>query len=139
MMHLKRISISISAIATKAASMGICKAVSMEMTKAVEKGAFLLACLLMLGGASANAQNQKKKMATVEKDTIPFFRGMAVGVDVIGPVQLMVSDYGQYEASLRINLKDKYYPVFELGYGKADASDESTRSEEHTSELQSLS
>ena len=112
-MHLKHISISISAIATKTASMGITKAVSLEMTKAVEKGAFLLACLLMLGGASANAQNQKK-MATVEKDTIPFFRGMAVGVDVIGPVQLMVSDYGQYEASLRINLKDKYYPVFEL-------------------------
>ena len=49
---------------------------------------------------------------------------MAVGVDLIGPVQLMVSDYGQFEASLRINLKDKYYPVFELGYGKADASDE---------------
>ena len=127
MMHLKHISISISAIATKTASMGITQAVSLEMTKAVEKGAFLLACLLMLGGASANAQNQKKKMATVEKDTIPFFRGMAVGVDVIGPVQLMVSDYGQYEASLRINLKDKYYPVFELGYGKADASDESTK------------
>lgn len=127
MMHLKRISISISAIATKAASMGIVKAVSMEMTKAVEKGAFLLACLLILGGAPANAQNQKKKMATVEKDTIPFFRGMAVGVDVIGPVQLMVSDYGQYEASLRINLKDKYYPIFELGYGKADARDESTK------------
>ena len=41
-MHLKRISISISAIATKAASMGIAKAASMEMTKAVEKGAFLL-------------------------------------------------------------------------------------------------
>ena len=39
----------------------------------------------------------------------------------------MVSDYGQYEASLRINLKDKYYPVFELGYGKADASDEATQ------------
>ena len=125
-MHLKHISISISAIATKTASMGITQAVSLEMTKAVEKGAFLMACLLMLGGASANAQNQKK-MATVEKDTIPFFRGMAVGVDVIGPVQLMVSDYGQYEASLRINLKDKYYPVFELGYGKADASDESTK------------
>lgn len=53
---------------------------------------------------------------------------MAVGVDLIGPVQLMVSDYGQYEASLRINLKDKYYPVFELGYGKADASDEATKS-----------
>ena len=126
-MHPKHISTSISAIATKTASLGIAKAVSMEMTKAVEKGAFLLVCLLMLGGASANAQNQKKKMATVEKDTIPLFRGIAVGVDVIGPVQLMVSDYGQYEASLRVNLKDKYYPVVELGYGKADASDERTK------------
>ncbi len=78
----------------------------------------------------------EKKMATVEKDTIPLFSGMAVGVDVIGPVQLMVSDYGQYEASLRINLKDKYYPVFELGYGKADASDEST--EDHLQDKCSL-
>ncbi len=66
-------------------------------------------------------------MDAVTEDTIPLFRGMTVGVDIIGPVQLMVSDYGQYEASLRINLKDKYYPIFELGYGKADASDESTR------------
>ncbi len=69
----------------------------------------------------------KKKIIEQQPDTIPFFRGMAVGVDLIGPVQLMVSDYGQYEASLRINLKDKYYPVFELGYGKADASDEATQ------------
>ena len=49
----------------------------------------------------------KKKIIEQQPDTIPFFRGMAVGVDLIGPVQLMVSDYGQYEASLRINLKDK--------------------------------
>ena len=70
----------------------------------------------------------KKKIIEQQPDTIPFFRGMAVGVDLIGPLQLMVSDYGQYEASLRINLKDKYYPVFELGYGKADASDEATLS-----------
>ena len=125
MMHLKHISISISATATKTAWMGITQAVSLEMTKAVEKGVSWL--LLMLGGASVNAQNQKKMATVGAKDTIPFFRGMAVGVDVIGPVQLMVSDYGQYEASLRINLKDKYYPVFELGYGKADASDESTQ------------
>ncbi len=69
----------------------------------------------------------RRRYIEQQPDTIPFFRGMAVGVDLIGPVQLMVSDYGQYEASLRINLKDKYYPVFELGYGKADASDEATQ------------
>ena len=107
MMHPKRISISISATATKVLAAVI--------------------FLLLMGGVTAHAQNQQKKMDAVTEDTIPLFRGMAVGVDIIGPVQLMVSDYGQYEASLRINLKDKYYPIFELGYGKADASDESTR------------
>ena len=107
MMHPKRISISISATATK-----------------VLAGVILL---LLMGGVTAHAQNQQKKMDAVTEDTIPLFRGMTVGVDIIGPVQLMVSDYGQYEASLRVNLKDKYYPIFELGYGKADASDESTR------------
>jgi|UniRef100_UPI003FF14851 hypothetical protein len=107
MMHPKRISISISATATKVLAAVI--------------------FLLLMGGVTAHAQNQQKKMDAVTEDTIPLFRGMAVGVDIIGPVQLMVSDYGQYEASLRVNLKDKYYPIFELGYGKADASDESTR------------
>ena len=106
-MHPKRISISISATATKVLAAVI--------------------FLLLMGGVTAHAQNQQKKMDAVTEDTIPLFRGMTVGVDIIGPVQLMVSDYGQYEASLRINLKDKYYPIFELGYGKADASDESTR------------
>lgn len=107
MMHPKRISISISATATKVLAAVI--------------------FLLLMGGVTAHAQNQQKKMDAVTEDTIPLFRGMTVGVDIIGPMQLMVSDYGQYEASLRINLKDKYYPIFELGYGKADASDESTR------------
>ena len=92
MMHLKRISIFILAIAI-----------------------------------NLTAFAQQKKIATIEPDTIPLLRGMAVGFDVIGPVQLMVSDYGQYEASFRVNLKDKYYPIIELGYGKADASDESTK------------
>lgn len=106
-MQPKHISISISATATKVLAAVI--------------------FLLLMGGVTAHAQNQQKKMDAVTEDTIPLFRGMAVGVDIIGPVQLMVSDYGQYEASLRVNLKDKYYPIFELGYGKADASDESTR------------
>jgi hypothetical protein len=39
----------------------------------------------------------------------------------------MVSDYGQYEAALRVNLKDKYFPVVEIGIGKADGTDESTQ------------
>lgn len=47
--------------------------------------------------------------------------------DLLGTGQLLLSDYGQYEAALRINLKDRYFPIIELGIGKADAEDESTR------------
>lgn len=62
-----------------------------------------------------------------EKDTTALFRGLAVSGDVVGLIQMAVSSYGQYEAALRINLKDKYFPVFELGLGKADAEDAATR------------
>lgn len=45
---------------------------------------------------------------------------------LFGAGQMLLGDYGQYEAALRINLKDKYFPVVELGLGKADAKDEGT-------------
>lgn len=72
---------------------------------------------------TANAQNHGEE---IKKDTIPFFKGFAVYIDLVGPAQLMFSDYGQYEAGLRINLKDKYFPAFELGYGKADHNNDAT-------------
>ena len=52
---------------------------------------------------------------------------MAVSADLIGIAETTLGDYGQYEAALRINLRDKYFPVIEVGYGKADADDPSTR------------
>ena len=71
---------------------------------------------------------QKKLVAQVaEKDTVALFRGVAVSADVVGLAQRALSDYGQYEAALRVNLRDKYFPVLELGYGSADADDPGTR------------
>ncbi len=69
----------------------------------------------------------KAQTAVAEKDTIPFFRGVAVSADLIGIAETTLGDYGQYEAAMRINLRDKYFPVIEVGYGKADADDPSTR------------
>ena len=45
-----------------------------------------------------------------------------VGADLFGAVQrpFNISDFGQYEAFLRLNLKGKYFPVFELGMGEAE-------------------
>lgn len=64
---------------------------------------------------------------TAKSDSIPLFNGIALSVDLVGPVQMAISDYGQYETSLRVNLKDKYFPVLELGLGRADYTDDGTQ------------
>lgn len=76
--------------------------------------------LLIPNAATAKSDND------VKADTVPLFKGFAVSVDIAGPVQSLISDYGQYEAALRINLKDKYFPIFELGLGQADHTNDLT-------------
>ena len=56
----------------------------------------------------------------LERDSVPFFRGFAVSADLVGAAQMLLSDYGQYEGALRLNLHDQYFPVVEVGYGKAN-------------------
>lgn len=85
----------------------------------------LVSSLLLLVNTPLHAQSSPKKMVE-QPDTIPLFRGLAVSIDMFGLGQMVLGDYGQYEAALRINLKDKYFPVLELGLGKADATDDGT-------------
>lgn len=59
----------------------------------------------------------------VERDSTAWLKGFAVGVDLAGLVQYAISDYGQFEAQLRINLRDRYFPVFEAGVGRARHDD----------------
>ena len=101
MTHLRTISISISRLAVS-----------------------LLLCILAV--IPADAQNRRKD-TEVKKDTVALFRGFSVSADLVGPVMMAVDDYGQYEAALHLNLKDKYFPVFELGYGRADHTEETTQ------------
>lgn len=84
-----------------------------------------ISSLTLLAAAPASAQS--KVGLLLQRDTVPFFRGLALSADLVGAAQLALSDYGQYEAALRVNLRDKVFPVFELGYGKADAEDAATR------------
>ena len=85
----------------------------------------LLSSLLLLAVITPAMAQQKKEMVQ-QPDTIPFFRGVAVSADLVGLAQLAFSSYGQYEAALRVNLKDKYFPIIEVGYGKADANNITT-------------
>jgi len=55
-----------------------------------------------------------------ERDSIPLFRGFAVSVDLAGLLHKALGSYGQYEAALRVNLHDQYFPIVELGIGSAN-------------------
>lgn len=72
--------------------------------------------LLLLALLPAQAQ----KLFRLEKDTIPLMRGFQVSFDLVGAAQLMFGDYGQYEGAFRLNLHNQWFPIVELGYGKAD-------------------
>lgn len=56
----------------------------------------------------------------LEHDSIPLFRGFAVSFDLAGFAHMQLGDYGQYEGALRLNLHDQYFPILELGYGRAN-------------------
>jgi len=60
------------------------------------------------------------KMFRMEQDSIPLFRGFSVSFDLVGPAMLMLSDHGEITGALRINLHDQWFPVFELGIGRAE-------------------
>lgn len=80
--------------------------------------------LLLLSSLSA-AQAQGR-LFTTQKDSIPLFQGFAVSFDLVGAGMLAFSDYGQYEGALRVNLRDEWFPIVEIGYGKAERNDEVT-------------
>lgn len=73
--------------------------------------------VLLTAGTTAHAQ---KKLFALEKDSIPFFRGFSVSFDLVGPAIMMLSDHGEYEGALRVNLHDQWFPIFELGLGRAN-------------------
>ena len=80
--------------------------------------------LLLMVSLASSAQ---VKFFTFQKDSIPVFRGFAVSFDLVGAGLLLLSDAGQYEGALRINLHDEWFPIVELGYGKADHMEEATQ------------
>ncbi|MDD7318739.1 MAG: DUF6048 family protein [Prevotella sp.] len=83
-----------------------------------------LAISLLLLPITADAQRRK----TVEvPDTLPFYRGVAVSADLVGAGMAVFGDYGQYEGAVRLNLRNRYFPVVEVGLGKADHTDDVTK------------
>ena len=103
---------------------------------------FLLLCVLAVAAQRPQGSREPQHLSKDEQlrlrmkaidDSIPWWRGFEVKADLIGAVQRAVSSYGQYEAGVRFNLKDKYFPVIEIGYGSADEDNVTTRTHYKTS------
>lgn len=93
---------------------------------------YILSIVISLALLGVSHQVMAQDKAVDDKD-VPLFNGFAVSVDLVGPAELVIGDYGQYEAALKINLKDRYFPTIELGLGKADHDDDVTQIQYKTS------
>lgn len=83
-----------------------------------------IALLLLLFCLTSPSYAQKKKDVEVDTVQVAFLNGFAVRADLVGAYQALFTDCGQYEVGLRVNLKDRYFPAIEVGYGIADQKDE---------------
>ncbi len=90
-----------------------------------------LLCALLLGSASALAQysgtrdtrpvatKKEKKPAEIE---YPWFNGVSVGLDLYGlGAGLFGSDFLSSEVVVDVDLKHRFFPTVELGYGTTDS------------------
>lgn len=90
---------------------------------------FILSLAISLIRANPTyAQAEQRQLSLVEPtDSVPLFNGFAVSADIAGMIQYAVSDYGQFEGAVRVNLRDTYFPIVEIGIGKASHNDAVTQ------------
>lgn len=88
----------------------------------------LLCFFLYAGSLQAQQQRpaprkvpQKKAKEELKVDSIPFYNGTYVGVDIFGiGSKLLGGDFLSSEVNVRVNLKNMFIPTLEFGMGKTD-------------------
>lgn len=83
----------------------------------------LLSSLLIFVPAKALAQ-EKAESDSTQKYGMLTFKGINVSTDIFGYAYSMLEDYISGEVAVEVNLGNKFYPVFEVGYGSSDVTDE---------------
>lgn len=77
----------------------------------------LLFCLVVF-----SVQAQVKKVEKIKEPEVPMYNGFTVQVDAASLVTsaLKLGEFYSMEGGIQVNLKKKYFPVFELGMGGID-------------------
>jgi hypothetical protein len=84
----------------------------------------VLCCLLLLAAVvPLHAQRQSEPKPLAPTDSIyPLYNGVSIGVDLWGlGGNLLGSNFLSSEVVLDVNLKNRFFPVLEMGYGRTDA------------------
>ena len=69
----------------------------------------------------ANTPPKKEKKEAKEEVHYPLYNGISVSVDLWGPgSKLFGSDFFSSEVAIDVNLKNRFFPIVELGYGNTD-------------------
>ena len=93
----------------------------------------LLVLSNLLMPTSAHAQ-EIKILSEDKEEELPFYQGLMVGVDVSGLAsKAFGSNAFSSEISIHANLKNRFFPVVEIGYGKTDTTGEETNIHYQTS------
>lgn len=86
----------------------------------------LALAVLMLCVGWMHAQTTTPQDGTFT-DNGPLFRGVAVKLDVAGQLgQFLGSDYSSLEGAVSVNLKNRFFPTLEVGYGKIETTHDET-------------
>lgn len=81
-----------------------------------------LVAISLLAASPLQARNRAEKE---RQPKAPLFMGVAVQVDLAGPVMKALSTkFDQLECGARVNFRDKYFPLVELGVGECEREGE---------------
>jgi len=64
--------------------------------------------------------SREEAAAAMRADKGPLFTGLSLSADVCGMAMAAFAPYGQLEAACRVNLRNRYFPIFEMGWGLSD-------------------
>lgn len=94
------------------------------MKKKISRYISLLLILnsLLLLPSSAWGQKKSKEELKADYKAAPLYQGSSIGLEVAGLAShLLGSDILSSEVILQSNLKNRFFPTVEIGYGKTDA------------------
>lgn len=72
------------------------------------------------------ASREEAATALLAAKQMPLMAGISVSVDVAGAVMALATPYGQYEAAARLNMKGRFFPTVEVGWGTSDHTNETS-------------